>query len=774
MESPKFFHTRMLSSFSGRLTIFPGRKVAFGLGLCVLFAVRPAPMGGQPVAASDLRLWAPIATWDEAIPLGNGLLGGLLWGGGADHRINLSLDRGDLWDLRAAAPFGSADYRYGDIIRLVRERKGDSLRVRFDDPYDNIAYPTKIPGGRIVFTLAPSRTARSFALSLVRAEASVRLDTGVMRGFFSAVDTVSLFRVPDLDSVSIVRPSSLDKLGYGGATFGADSSRGRLEQWMVQPAALGLTYVVAIGSRRDGASTLVAITIATSRDGANPVVVARARLGRALRGGYEVAFRAHRAWWQRYWTTSSSLSVPDSALLSHLDFVQYLYGAGARNGAPPLPLQGVWTADGSSLPPWKGDLHNDLNTQTTYLAAHAAGADDAMRGWLEFNWKLLPQYRRFARDFYSVDGAAIPGVMALDGQPLGGWGQYSLSPTMGLWVSQSFHLHWRYTMDRRFLRERAYPFVAELGRATSALLQRGANGRLRLPLSTSPEIFDNSLRAWLPSMSNYDLALLHWVYGALDEMATALGDSAAAGRWRATGAQLEPLVIDSTTGALPFATGLPYDASHRHFSHAMAIHPLGLLTIERARDSVVVERSLDQLKRYGSDAWVGYSFVWYSAMLARAGRGEEALQQLEAYRRAFILRNGFHANGDQSGTGLSKFTYRPFTLEGNFLALHAAHEMVLQSWGGVVRVFPAVSTRWRDVSFRELRAEGGFRVSGVRVAGRTVSVRVVSIAGGVLRLRDPFEGRAVRWSRGGVRREGRDYVVRMGKGEALEGRLYRY
>ena len=102
----------MSSTFSGRLSIFPFREVAFGLALCVLFAVPPSPVGGQPAAASDLRLAAPIATWDEAIPLGNGLLGGLLWGGGADHRINLSLDRGDLWDLRAAAPFGSRCFTY--------------------------------------------------------------------------------------------------------------------------------------------------------------------------------------------------------------------------------------------------------------------------------------------------------------------------------------------------------------------------------------------------------------------------------------------------------------------------------------------------------------------------------------------------------------------------------------------------------------------------------------------------------------------------------------
>ena len=741
------------------------RRRAIWLAGTAILGIAPKATA-QPRTLSDLRLVAPISTWDEAVPLGNGLFGGLLWGGA--NRVNLSLDRGDLWDLRPAAPFGSAGYRWSDIIRLVSENKSDSLHVRFDSPYDNIAHPTKLPGGRVVFTLGAS-TARSFALNLARAEGVVSFGTGSMEGFFSAVDSVALFRVPDLESVAIVRPMSLDKLGYLGATYGSDSLHGRRMQWMLQQAAQGLAYAVVLGERRQGSTSLVAVTIATNADGGDPVHVARRRIDRALRMGYVGVFRTHRVWWDRYWSSTSSVSVPDTALQSHLDFVQYLYGAGARRGAPPMPLQGVWTADGASLPPWKGDLHNDLNTQTTYLAAHVAGADDAMVGWLDYNWRLLPRYRRFAREFYGVDGAAIPGVMALDGSPLGGWGQYSLSPTMGLWVAQSFHLHWAYTRDTKFLRERAYPFVSALGTAITALLVRGADGQRRLPLSTSPEIFDNSMRAWLPSMSNFDLSLLHWVYGALSEMALALGDAAAADRWRATGAQLEPLVIDRATGALPFAFGLAYDASHRHFSHAMAIHPLGLLTIERPADSVVVQRTVDQLGQYGSDQWVGYSFAWHSAMLARAGRGEEALTQLEVYRRAFILRNGFHANGDQSGLGFSKFRYRPVTLEGNFLALHAVHEMLLQSWGGVVRVFPAVSDRWRDVSFRDLRAEGGFRVTASRVGGRTTHVPIGARVAASLRLRDTFKGGQVRWTRSGVRRDGRDYVVGLRQGESLEG-----
>ena len=107
-------------------------------------------------------------------------------------------------------------------------------------------------------------------------------------------------------------------------------------------------------------------------------------------------------------------------------------------------------------------------------------------------------------------------------------------------------------------------------------------------------------------------------------------------------------------------------------------------------------------------------------------------------------------NGDQSGTGKSKFTYRPFTLEGNFAFAEGIQEMLMQSHGGVVRVFPAVPNSWRDVSFSTLRAEGALLVSAVRAAGKTRSVRIVSEKGGIVKLADPFAGIKFRTKARGV------------------------
>ncbi len=184
--------------------------------------------------------------------------------------------------------------------------------------------------------------------------------------------------------------------------------------------------------------------------------------------------------------------------------------------------------------------------------------------------------------------------------------------------------------------------------------------------------------------------------------------------------------------------------SHRHFSHLMAIHPLGLLSWDGQRDRRTISASLADLERLGTDWWCGYSFSWLGNMWARARNGEKAAAALRTFATCFCLPNSFHANGDQSGTGKSKFTYRPFTLEGNFACASGIQEMLLQSQGGLIRVFPAVPDAWKEASFSNLRGEGAFLVSATRRSGRLDSGVVTSEKGGKLRLENSFDGNACR------------------------------
>ncbi len=744
--------------------------------LAALAGAADAAESRLPPADLNPVLKAPISRWDEAIPLGNGLMGGLLWGSGSTLR--LSLDRGDLWDLRLPEVLQEEDWTWATLKRLVAEGKHDELRRRFDEPY-GIPYPTKVPAGRLEIDLDPSQSIQEFSLDLATAEGRARLkEGGTIAAFVSAREPVALLRIPGPapKEIRLLAPESVKQLGHPPATHGeADGAR-----WYVQEAGSGLRYAGLAATRRVGNVTLVAVTVASTADGADPVAVARQRVARALARGYAVLFAPHRQWWARFWA-QSRVSVPDPLILKQYYLVRYFYGAASRPGAPPIPLQGVWTADEGGLPPWKGDYHHDLNTQMTYAGYLMAGHFAEGRCFLDFLWKLLPEFRQFARRFYGTPGAAVPGVMSLDGKPLTGWPQYSLSPTNAAWLGWLFAEHWRYTRDARFLRERAYPWCAEVGTSLRAMLQPDAQGLLKLALSSSPEIFDNTPRAWLKPNSSYDQACLKALFLSLAEMASTLGKHEEAARWRQDAEDLGGFATDAE-GCLMFSPEDEVRESHRHFSHSMAIHPFGLIHAEGTdRDRQVITATCRRYDELGTAAWCGYSFSWMACLRARVGDAEAALRNLDIFVNAFVLRNGFHCNGDQSGLGFSSMTYRPFTLEGNFLALQAVHEMLLQSWSvrpgsgepGAIRLFPATPWRWHTASFADLRVEGGHRVSARRERNATTWLRVVAGRTGAVRIRDNFGGRQPRWSRAGVRKVGPDYVVSLKAGEVIEATLPR-
>ena len=157
----------------------------------LFLAARPAALTGsrkparrRPSTRSSRR---PIKTWDEAIPLGNGLLGGLVWG--EDHTLRLSLDRGDLWDERPSKRWLEVRDRFNwaTMQRLVAENRMAEFNDIFDSNYDYDGPPTKLPAGRLEITLDPSQSIEAFELNLATAEAIARLKGGgEIRAFISA------------------------------------------------------------------------------------------------------------------------------------------------------------------------------------------------------------------------------------------------------------------------------------------------------------------------------------------------------------------------------------------------------------------------------------------------------------------------------------------------------------------------------------------------------------------------------------------------------------
>jgi alpha-L-fucosidase 2 len=243
-------------------------------------------------------------------------------------------------------------------------------------------------------------------------------------------------------------------------------------------------------------------------------------------------------------------------------------------------------------------------------------------------------------------------------------------------------------------------------------------------------------------MTNYDLALVRWTFTTAVELASELGYTDEAEEWNSLLNEWPYYATDET--GLMVAPGNPLMESHRHFSHIMAIHPLGLIDPSNGeKDQVIINNTIARLDELGSSNWTGYSFAWLGNLKARAGDGDGAAKALKDFASSFVLPNSFHVNGDQSGTGKSNFTYRPFTLEGNFAFASGIQEMLIQSHTESVRLFPALPEAWESVGFKKLRTQGAFLVSANKKNGKVKKVTILSEVGGQIRLINPFPGKNI-------------------------------
>ena len=118
------------------------------------------------------------------------------------------------------------------------------------------------------------------------------------------------------------------------------------------------------------------------------------------------------------------------------------------------------------------------------------------------------------------------------------------------------------------------------------------------------------------------------------------------------------------------------------------------------------------------------------------------------FATSFCSTNSFHLNGDQTKSGKSNFTYRPFTLEGNFAYAAGIQEMLLQSYAGQIEVFPAIPQKWTQASFNNLRAEGAFLVSSKKIKGSVASIEILSEKGGKVKVILPFKNLLITHKKG--------------------------
>ena len=675
----------------------------------------------------NIRYENSIKNWDEALPLGNGKLGCLIYGDGPLH---FTLDRVDLWDMRPHPATKENGFHYKNLVRLVKsgsKEDWEEYERLFDKICSDFAYPTKITAGRIELDFGKPFDKLSSEVDLATATAHISCkDRNIfVESFMSATEYVGVARVQGDYRLYLHVPAYISE----------DESRGGLQYpqadiveedgftYYVQKTLTEFCYGIIVYRmpHADGEELYFTIMTGTSDDVSQMVSRAKEELLSALKIGYDQLKTAHISWWKKYWKRSE-LSIPDELLEKTYYRSWYLFASCSRKGFYPMPLQGVWTADNEKIPPWKGDYHHDTNTQLSYQAFLKANRLEEGKVFIDYLWEMKDTFTAFAKDFFGVNGILLPSCSTIDGKPIGGWAHYAFSPTMTIWAIQSFDEYYLYTGDEEFLREYAYPYFQGVGKAISELLEE-SNGKLYLPLSSSPEIYDATREAYLKPNSNFDLALITYLYKTLISYANKLGDNADS--YTAILEKLDEIAIDKDGVVLLDQTQrLP--ESHRHFSHVMCMYPLHLLNYDTEENKQIYKNTLLHLEQLGTGWWVGFSFAMSAQLYAMAHNGNAAYEKLRIFAKGFVADNGFHLNGDFKNYGFSQWHYRPFTLESLFGYCDALQEMLLQEHQGYLDIFPAIPQEWKkfQYSFKNLRSYNGVLVSAKWQDGRVLNIEL--------------------------------------------------
>ena len=724
----------------------------FGIVTILLSCSKQTQKPLHPETGHNLAFPELATTWDEAMPLGNGMVGNLVWQ--KDGKLRFSLDRVDLWDLRPMENIDFNKWKFRDVYEHWKTNKYEEVQKAFDVPYDKLPAPSKIPAGALEFDISKLGKIKQVSLDVETAVCTVDWENGSkLTTFVHGENPVGWYKfenLPETINIELIAPAynressneradqstgDLNQLGYpqGQIIKGDNSFTYNQKGWG------DFAYQIHTQWKNSGNELIGCWSVSSENKGWKPMSKATENVASAENSGYEKSLNEHLNWWQNYWS-KSSVSIPDSLLEKQYYLEMYKFGSAARADAPPISLQAVWTADHGKLPPWKGDFHHDLNTQLSYWPSYTGNYLGLEEGFLNWLWKYRATFKKYTHDYFGVEGMNVPGVTTLEGEPMGGWIQYSMGQTVASWLSHHFYLHWKYTMDRDFLENRAYPWIKDVAVFLDEISVKEENGNRKLLISSSPEIYNNSREAWFAETTNFDLALIRWTYEKAAELANELGLKEEAEKWNQILSEWPEFDVDDESG-LTFAPGVPYVESHRHFSHLMAFHPLGLIDISKGEsDKKIIENTLRNLEKIGPDYWCGYSYSWEGNLYARAFEGEKAAEALRIFASCFCLKNSFHANGDQCKADHSTFTYRPFTLEGNFAFASAIQEMLIQSHTGVVKIFPAIPADWKNLSFTKLRTYGAFLVSARMKNGAVSEVEITAEKGGKLVLENPFTG----------------------------------
>ena len=729
----------------------------------------------QAAAESDWVLWydRPAEKWTEALAVGNGRLGAMVFGGPQRERIQFNDDT--LW---AGEPRDYSHPGASDHLPLIRkllfegeQKEAEQLATEhfMSVPLRQFAYQ---PFGDLRLELPGHDNPTDYhrQLNLDTAVARVRYRAGdatfTREVFSSAPDQVIAVRITADRPGSVTFIARLDSPHPDTTTSAVGKTRlalrGQLGKFfhkrMQQEFQSVLKFEARLAVSADGgrveitdqgvevtgadAATLL-LAAATSYKNfqdtsADPAARCEEALGKTAGKDYATLRAAHVADHRRLFRrvqldlgTTEAAKLPTDERIKgfaerndpqlaalYFQFGRYLLIAGSRPGSQPANLQGIW--NDRIDPPWDSKWTTNINTEMNYWPAEPCNLSECHQPLFDMLDEVVISGRRTAKVHYGCRGWVLHhnadlwrGTAPINASNHGIW------PTGGAWLCQHLWEHYRFTGDRKFLAERAYPVMKEAALFfVDFLIEDPKTGWLISTPSNSPE------NGGLVAGPTMDHQIIRSLFGDCIEAGEILGID---GEFRKKLLEMRPRIAPNQIGQHGQLQEWLEDKDsptnrHRHLSHLWGFHPGCEITLRGTPDLAdAVRRSLE----FRGDGGTGWSMAWKVNLWARFLDGDHANLMLTQLISGSTQPNMFNSHAS-------------FQIDGNFGGTAGVAEMLLQSHAGEVALLPALPKyAWPIGHVEGLCARGGLEVDIAWQNGKAISTTLKAALDGKHTIRPP-------------------------------------